>query len=52
MEKLSVHVQIMNMSKVFSKISKMLMLETVVLFYINAIFTVLSYTYPRTQSAR
>lgn len=34
MEILSVHVQIMNMSKVFSKIFKMLMLETVVLFYI------------------
>lgn len=32
----------MNMSKVFSKISKTLMLETVVLLYINAIFIILT----------
>lgn len=38
MEILSVQVQIMNVSEVFSEISKMLMLETVVIFYINAVF--------------
>lgn len=50
MEILSVQVQIMNVSKVFSKTSKMLMLETVVLFYINAVFTSLTFLPTHTLS--
>lgn len=48
---LSVHVQITNVSKVFSEISKILVWETIYLFYINAIFTIHTLThYPHAQS--